>query len=291
MDDLFTTISTTYLKAAKDRDDESLFTESNPSRHTPTQAQPVQITTPDAALDGLKAQPDYGQLISILKYLCRSPGATGSFSLHTPSPTSAAVIHTLVTEIAPNYWTLFQEHSEEGDAGSRELQLFVDCLRSVAGINALVANVKALLQEIKLSARDSKRPDSKLHISIFIELLATVLHGNEAIRRVWSASTTGLHAEALRTAQSQSLLSILTSGKLLSVAAEAAATIGHDGVKQDCRWLADGPDFSRWLGRNIVACVRSQHQEPPVLFCSSLFHRGLSLGYAGESHTSTVCSS
>ncbi|KAI6783754.1 DNA replication checkpoint protein-like protein [Emericellopsis cladophorae] len=280
MDELFTPISTTYLKAAKDRDDETLFTESKPSGHAHAQAQPVQITTPDAALDGLKAQPDYDQLISILECLCRSPGATSPFSLHTPSPTSAAIIHTLVTEIAPNYWIVLQDHSNEDDAGVHDLELFVDCLRSVAGINALVANVKALLQEIKLSARDSKRPDSKLHISIFIELLATVLHGNTAIRRVWFASTTGLHSEALRTAQSQSLLSILTSGKLLSVAAEAVSVIGHDGVKQDCRWLADGPDFSRWLGSNIVACVRSQHQEPPLLFCSSLFHRGLSLGYA-----------
>jgi telomere length regulation protein len=289
MDDILTPVSTTYLKPRKD--EEPLFTEvKSPRTVEPSPPKPIAISSADDALDALRSQPDYSSLISVLNVLSRDHGDASSFRLHVPSPKGAAIVQTLVTEIAPNYWTLLYEDSEKDHvyhggssvSDSRDLELFLQCLRSVTGINALVSHLKALIQGFMSSSRDSRRPDVSLHISIFLDILAAVLRGDSAIRQIWIASSSELGTQALKKVQSQALVSILTSGKLVSVTGEAAEILGRDQVRVETRWITDGLEVSKWIGRNVASWANTEPEDTGLQFCSDLFQRAMSLGYPGE---------
>lgn len=272
MDHLLTPVSTTYLKS--NNDDEPLFTEVKPNIKVEPLSKPATVSSQNEALEVLKAQPDYDSLISTLKYLNRA------HSLHTPGPKSAAVVQTLVTEIAHNYWVLLSEGSKDGD--SRDLELFVASLRSVTGINALVSHLGALLRESRLFDRDAKRPDITMHLAIFLDIIASVLSGDDTILTIWAASTAELATEALKKVQSQALLSVLTSGRLVSVAGEAATLVDKDQLGTATLWVTDALEISRWIGRNVVRWVRVQSDRASLQFCSTLLQRAMSLGYSGE---------
>ena len=279
MDDLLTPVTTTYLKPRKD--DEPLLTEVTSPKPIELPSRPGRVSSADDALDALRSQPDYDTLVAVLRFLTRDRQDAGAFRLHVPSPKSAAIVQTLVTEIAPNYWELLREGSEDG-SGSHDLDLFIRCLRSVTGINALVSHLKALIHEAKSSSKESKRPDISLHLGIFLDILAAVLKGDRAVQQIWTASTSELGTQALKKVQSQALLSILTGGKLVSVTGEAAGVLGRDQVRQGTQWVTDGLEVSKWLGRNIASWAKTGPEDTELQFCSDLFQRAMSLGYSGK---------
>lgn len=292
MDDLLTPVSKTYLKPRQD--DEPFLTEVKPTKLVQPVDKTLDISSADEALDILRNQPDYESLISVLKFLRPNRRVQTAFSLQTPSPKSAAIVQSLVTEIAPNYWALLYEGSgddTEKDNDHHHLDLFVSCLRSVTGINAIVSHLKSLLQESKSGNRELKRPDVQLHLSVFLGLLATILKGANSIRTLWETSISDLATESLKKAQSQALRSILTSGKLVSVAAEASDIIGRDQLRTETQWIIEGSEVTKWIGLNITSWVKTHPPQDQLHFCSDLFHRALSLGYSGmflQCHSSSI---
>lgn len=285
MDELLTPVRTTYFKG-KHR--EQLVVEARlPARL------PSTIATADDALSVLKSQPDYEALIAVLRFLLPD-SASAAFDIRLPSPKSAAITLVLVTEIAPNYWTLLQEGSCSPATGPAaadsskppvtDLACFVRCLRSIAGINAVVGQIKALIEESKGGRRDVPRPDISLHLGLFLDLLAATLEGSDSVCQLWRSSTGILADAASKKVQSQCLTSIITNGKISSLSAEGAKVIGTDHVPNRAQWLTDGAEFSRWLGRNVVAWARNLSDDATELQAMvDVFQRCLSLGYAGES--------
>ncbi|KAG6011778.1 hypothetical protein E4U41_005442, partial [Claviceps citrina] len=223
---------------------------------------------------------------------------SSAFHIHAPSPQSAAIAHVLVTEIAPNYWTLLHEASparddDDASAASDDAGRLVRCLQSVTGLNAIVGHVKALLlvvgaEESQTSGRPGRRhahpprSDVKLHLAIFLHLLATLLEGGDAVRHLWHSSTASLADAGSRKVQTQLLVSLLTGGKVPSLAGETARVLGADAVPPSARCLADGLDFSRWMARNVAAWAKRlpPGHGPELESCVDVFQRSLSLGYA-----------
>lgn len=284
MDDLLTPISTTYLKSKKE--DEPFFTEVKPPRVVTKTAKPTRISSADDVVDLLRNQPGYDELVSALNFLT-TPRGSNTFHLQAPGPKSAAIVHLLVTEIVPNYWTLLLEGSAEDDAGvgssrPRDAELLIRCLRSVTGINAIVAHARALTREWNTGNKDSRRPDLSLNLGIFLDLLAALLEGNESVRTIWTASTTHLSDVALKKAQSQTLLSLITSGRIVSVAAEALGVVGREDVRPATRWITEGVQFSKWAARNVASWAKHSPEEVELQCCFEVFQRGMSLGYAGK---------
>ncbi|RFU77722.1 hypothetical protein TARUN_4501 [Trichoderma arundinaceum] len=279
MDELLTPVSTTYLKPRKDA--KPLLSEVSSSKRVTEITKVSQIGSPDEVLELLRNQPDYDSLVQILKYLTKNTGQSDSFHVHVPGPKSAAIIHVLVTEIASNYWTLLKEGGDNDGAGDdgEDARLFVRCLQSVAGLNAVLAHLKALIKEHTLGSKESKRPDLVLHVNIFLDLLATALDGDNAIRTLWIASTEKLSTQTLKKVQSQMLLSLLTSGRVLSTAAEAIEIVAPDYSRTNPIWLADGTKFSQWLAHNVITWAEVIKSESESQFCSDIFQRGMSLGY------------
>lgn len=284
MDDLLTPVSTTYLRSRSQHDDEPLLSEVKPSKKLDNPSRPAKISSVDEALDTLKSQPDYDSLILALRFLVPPSKSSGDFHIHTPSPKSAAVVQTLVTEIAPNYWVLLsgRDASNEAHGNAGDLNLFIESLRSVTGVNAVVSHIRALTREERTASKESKRPDIPMYLTIFLDLLSAILKGDRTIRNLWTASTTELPTQALKKVQSHALLSVLTSGKLISATGEAAEIVGTHDLRDDFEWVADGLRMSRWLGQNIASWAQSEPTDSERSFCADLFQRAISLGYPGK---------
>ncbi|KAH7170773.1 telomere length regulation protein-domain-containing protein [Dactylonectria macrodidyma] len=283
MDELLTPISTTYLKP---RSEPELFlTEVKSTVSTQTTRRDRNVSSADDVLDILKNQPDYDSLITVLKFLT-SPGRTSDrFQFHVPGPKSAGIVSLLASEIAPNYWTLLLEGSTDDDAHSgeptsRDAELLLSCLRSITGLNATIAQIKALMQESRSTGKEAKRFDVSLNLKILLDLLAAILHGDDVVHDIWVASTEGVPNASMKKSQSQKLGSLLSNGQITSVSAEALSIIGTDGVLRESQWIADGVEYSKWVGRNIVALAKRQDNEEVLSFCSDLFQRSLSLSYS-----------
>lgn len=276
MDDLLTPVSTTYLKPRNEP--QQLLTEVKPIIEHKTI---TSISTPDEALDALKSQPDYDTLIAVLKFL---NGDTDGFSFQAPNPKSAAIVHLLVSEIVPNYYTLLVEGASEHDDSSEEphVELLLRCLRSSTGLNATMTQIRALIQESRLGGKEEKRSDISLNIGILLDMLASLLRGFESIRDIWASSVKRLTNAGLRRVQSQKLGSLLTNGQIVSVSAEALEIAGRDRVRNESQWIADGLEYSRWMGNSIVSWVKSSPGAEEMTFCSDLFQKSLSLHHSGK---------
>ncbi|KAH7162888.1 telomere length regulation protein-domain-containing protein [Dactylonectria estremocensis] len=283
MDELFTPVSTTYLKPRNEP--ELLLTKVKSTVSTQTTNEHRTVSSADDVLDILKNQPDYDTLIAVLKFL-NSPGRTSDrFQFHVPGPKSAGIVNLLVSEIASNYWTLLLEGSNDDDARSGgitspDAELFLNCLRSVTGLNATIAQIKALTQESRAGGKESKRSDVSLSLNILLDLLAAVLDGDDSVHDIWAASTEGIPSASMKKAQSQKLGSLLSNGQMTSVSAEALSIIGTAGVRRETQWIANGVEYSKWVGRNIVALAKRQDNGEELSFCSDLFQRSLSLSYS-----------
>jgi hypothetical protein len=277
MEGLFTPVSTTYLKP---RADEPAQQHLIPVKKKPSPALKVNVDSVDDALDALRSQPDYDALSSVLKFLTSKTSKDG-FNINAPGPKSAAAVQLLVTEIAPNYWALLSEDLEDKD-------WFLRCLRGVTGINAILSHIRVLISDSK-AGRGPSGPapagERSLYLGIFLDLLAAILQGDHVIQSIWSSSVGRLSNEAQRRAQSQALLTLLASGKLVSLAGEASSILGREHESRDSNWIGDGSEMSRWIGQNIITWARSAAQtddsDDQVQFCSTLFQRSLSLGYSG----------
>ncbi|KYK56858.1 hypothetical protein DCS_03864 [Drechmeria coniospora] len=274
MDELLTPVSTTYLRSK--RETKSLLSEENSSDKIQDEKAIPNVSSADAALEVLKNQPGYDGLTATLRYLTKDDSPS-SFQLQVPSPKSAAIIQVLVTEIVPNYWTLLQEGSAD-DGEPADLDLLLQCLRTVTGLNAVMAHIKAVIREATISGQRTKQIGLDVNLEIFLHLLTALLDGEDSLRTIWVASTSGLSGATQTKVQSQNLVSFITTGKVVSLAAEAL-DIASKKIPSGTLWIADGIEFSGWVGRNIVSWSSMQPNEEEVSFISKVFHRSMSLGY------------
>ncbi|KAK1996313.1 telomere length regulation protein [Colletotrichum falcatum] len=283
MDDFFTPVSKTYLKG---RPEEPLLQESKPSKKPAQIAQQdSSITTVEDALERLKNQPDYDSLIAVLSSLDHGTVAAAGFKVATPSPEAAQIVQCLVAEIVPNYWPLLKEEASENSStqdvdSPRDLDLLLRCLRSVTGLNAVITRMRALIQESKATAQAVKRPDLALDIGVLLEVCSTVLGKDEHLAMLWTASSSGLGSMAGRRPMAHEFTALIAGGRLVSVAAEADAVANTDRIARNSIWIADGQEYSKWLGRSIAYWAKSNISSDDAKLCSEVFTRSLRLGYS-----------
>ncbi|KAJ4271719.1 telomere binding protein [Fusarium torreyae] len=285
MDDLLTPVSTTYLKPRNDP--KPLFTEVKTTSSTHKEQKSIDtISTSDEAIDALKSQPDYDSLVAVLQFLSSNKPASDGFLFSAPSPKSASIVHLLVSEIAPNYWALLIEGAVDGDSQQhtapfpKDAELFLSCLRSLTGLNAIITQIRALIQESRLGGKEEKRTDLSLSTGILLSLLAAILGSDGSIPALWSTSTKGISNATLQRVQSQKLGSIITNGQIVSTSAEALEIIGDDRARAETQWVADGLQYSKWLGNSLVSWVLSSPQVDAMIFSSELFQKSLSLHHS-----------
>ncbi|KAM3555388.1 hypothetical protein ARSEF4850_006019 [Beauveria asiatica] len=277
MDDFLTPLSTTYLKGRDVLEPVDLAPAALEESHAP-----VVITTLDEAIETFKNQPDYNSLLSTLKFLCDNSDTVTD----CPSPHLAAVVHLLVTEVTPNYWTLLLESSTPSSDGSisedSDAGLLLRLLSNLTGLKAIVSHINSLLAEARHRRKDVSSQDIHLHLSIFLDVLASLLRGPNSIRRIWIASVQKLPDAAMRKSQSQTLNSLLASSRVLSLASEASNLIGLDKLKDTTKYIADGPEYVRWISTNITSWAKLASTDLEFRSCSDIMQRAMSLGYQND---------
>ncbi|EQB50043.1 telomere length regulation protein [Colletotrichum gloeosporioides Cg-14] len=274
----FTPVSTTYLKA---RPADSPHQESE----TVSKAKPAipntKVDTVEIALETLKNQPDYDTLISVLQSLDHGRIAKSGFKISKPSPEAAQIIQCLISEIIPNYWPLLKEDASTSEAGQgTDLELLLKSLRNVTGLNAAIIRLKALIQESKAAAKDVKRPDLAINLNVLIEVCSTVLERDDCLAALWDASSAGLDTVVQRRPMAHEFAALLAGGRLVSVAAEADVLANPDRASRNSLWVADGQQYSKWLGRSIAYWAKCDISSDDTKLCAEIFARSLRLGYS-----------
>lgn len=272
MEELFTPISTTYLKA---KSEEPQLQESRTHQNETTKVVSIaSIESLEDAIEALRSQPDYDTLVKTLRYISSKPTA------HTPSPQTAALIQTIITEIVPNYWPLLIEGSESEDArGKGDIDLLVGCLQNITGLNAVVANINSLLQQVEQTTGPNQNSDLILHLVSFIQLIGLLLQSPSSLWDIHTASVGKLPDGQQKKLQTQALTSLTAGGRILSVISAAIDKIGKDKVPGTCHWLGDGVKYTEWIAQNVTTTIQT-HPDAKE-FCFGLVQRCMSLGYSG----------
>ncbi|KAK9413047.1 putative Telomere length regulation protein-domain-containing protein [Seiridium unicorne] len=276
MEDLLTPVSRVYRKIDHDAE---LLPVSVSAKPIVSPQPKFKSTSPDEALEVLKGQPDHEQLISVLKYLRHGSRGNHAFNVLRPSPQAAQIVHVLVTDIVPNYWTLLRDDSGDQSENS-DSKLLLDSLGSVTGVNALLASLKTLLQQAKTDPNGLKQSHYVLNLGSVTDILDHLLRPRDQIKRIWHSAKASEDNPGKARALRQEFVSQIAGGKIVSLSAEAEILLQESGKHKGSFWLADGKEYVRWLGRNLIDWVLADHENDTIKICAELFTKSMKLGYA-----------
>lgn len=243
-------------------------------------------TSPEDALETLRNKPEYDSLMSVLRYLSnRQQPEPAGFDIRRPSPISAQLVQVLVSETVPNYWAILKEDSPTAKHSTQGLLL--SCLRSIAGINAVLSRLGATIQEARSesSARSGgKRPDLSLDLSVLLDLLHSLLKEGDCVLSIWNSATAGTYKRGRLRPIEQELLALFGSGKIVSLAAEAEALVREGSSKKDADgyWIGNALQYTQWIGENLANSLLSDSASDVAKFFSGLFAKALGLGHSGR---------
>lgn len=165
MESLLTPVSVIYKKQEPKNEDALVeISTSSPliQPENETRQNPIHISSTEEALETLKNQPSFNDLKSVLDFFERET----NFSISSPSPLAAQLVHVLVSEVIPNYWSILHESSGKSKRNkhSHILKLLLDSVRSITGINAILLNLKRLTQQSKETKKNigGKLPENQV---------------------------------------------------------------------------------------------------------------------------------
>lgn len=243
------------------------------------------IDSPEDALTVLRSKPDLGLLVEVLRWLTIDSRQDHDFTVKRPSPKAAQIIFALVNITVSDYWQILNLKGANGHA--RERHMLILCLRSVSGIGAVISRLRLLISQFKDSESQKIIPIAAKAQPMYdlIEVLEQILHGEDFIMSIWEDINDCIQMSSLRSLQWKELLSLIASGKLLSIASEASFVLNDTDLSvKDKSWAADGGAFSTWLGGNIQFMNKGLPSDDVEgrRALSQLLSKALNLGYKGR---------
>lgn len=234
-------------------------------------------------IDLLKSNPDREQLSAILAFIdpFSKTQASRDFDLRLASPITAQILQLLVSTTIPTHWGLLDSKQSKGkDLKSRAALL--RCLSSVAGIGSLLAQLRTLIGTARASAHQAQGSSSQLAIQEVLAVLAALTEPKDFILRLYS-DISKIYDKTRQQVAWRELVSLVAAGKILSTAAEALTVLDATSVSSS-HWIATGPQYAVWIGRNVAHMAVKLNQEDKSGWSSLalLTGRSLSLGYTGE---------
>ena len=246
-----------------------------------TKNQVFTITSPEDALEALKSNPDFATLTRALRWLRWTAPKVGDFDVKKPGPKAAQVIFTLVSDIIPNYWETLS--GEDGEVKN----LLIQCLSSVAGVGALTSRLHFLLSLMKDVTKPAQvTSTSKAQaLETVIDFFETLLAKRDFVTTIWHGiKGCNLH-ESQQSLQWKEFVSLVASGKVLSIASEASLTLTDYSPRIKAgSWVGDGNQYASWLGRCVehtIEAVKDDDVEGHKAL-SQLLSKALTLGYTGQ---------
>ena len=233
----------------------------------------------DDAREILRSQPEVEDLDAVLQYLQYGIEGKHDFNIRVPGPKASQIINVLVTVTIPDLWQPLQQKRLSAQHTKLKSNLIAS-LTSVAGIGAL------LMQTRRLSTATVDQQNSLLVDTTSV--LASILVGRRVLANFLSDATKLPLTDAQRLVFWQEVTSLFAGSKIFSTMSQVYATHADlDGLKHSTRWLGDGPEYSKWLGKNISAVAigattPSIGDTPQMKMLSQVLKRGLNLGYRGK---------
>ncbi|KAI6791059.1 hypothetical protein KC363_g7152 [Hortaea werneckii] len=198
----------------------------------------IGCASPEDALHILRSQPDTETLLTILSQLKSGHGFTKLFSLAYPGPLQGQIVNALVTVITPTFWA---------SLNAKDGRLLVKCLSNITGLNAVIARLRALLND---SAADKSH-----ELQDLLGLSDLMLQGDDFLQGLWS----GLYAsgsEAIKQDLAwKELANLLGSARIVGIAAQAEDAVWQSKgkVRTKSLWLSNSAEYCTWIGRNIAS--------------------------------------
>lgn len=242
--------------------------------------------SPADALEILRNEPDYDTLIATLQYLANE---TSDVNITSPSAHASQLVHVLVSDIAPSYWSILQEPESAQMKGrskrSSDLKLFLFCLRSVTGLNSIILSLKQAIQQSQQPKKSIGGGNVRDVLSRLLQVMSKLLEGDETIqlisKRIWHSSDTAQKQKALW----NEFLSVAAGGRILGTCAQADDIV-NDLSKDlhEKHWVSDGALYSKWLAKNITNWARNIQLDSDDVWkcCGELLSKSLRLGYNGK---------
>jgi len=254
---------------------------------TENQHAPQTIQTPDEALEVLRSKPDKWQLGRALQFLERQDI---NFNIKLPGPKAALLINVLVTTIIPDYWASLDDESDTTQTGQIpehgwQQHLLVTCLRSVAGLGAILAQLRSLITASLDGVDKTASFGLSQYLKSLLDILWKILAPDDFLTQSWNDIYNPALKPAQRTLLWKELASILASGKIPSLSAEASDILRErsDMIEDDV-WIASSKNYSVWLGHSIVhlASMTAVEDEGRWASLAQLVAKSYSLGYTGK---------
>ena len=221
-------------------------------------------SSPQGWLSLLRSQPNLEDVLATLRLIAPGESSSGTFRIDIPGPLQAQIVGALVTTVVADFWPSFT---------AREKDVLAACLRNIPGINALVARIRRLSSTLS----ESNENFSADVLQNLIDLTELVVSGSETITRIWSRLDASELDQVNRKLLWKEASTLFASGKLIAVIAQAEDAIKSTTSFQKASWLANGAQYSAWLGRNIsqlaslTGCLEcSAHSDAAMLLSKSL---------------------
>ncbi|ORY57471.1 telomere length regulation protein [Pseudomassariella vexata] len=277
MEELLTPVSQTYRRPTDEAEllTVSKYTTAKPVTETRSE---FKGSSPEEALEALKSQPGHETLLSVLAYLQKGVNGKHPFNVKTPSPQGAQIVHVLVTEIVPNYWTVLNEGSSSKKR-STAADCLVSCLQSIPGINAGLAYLRALIREAKSNPQGLKQSHAAFNLGFVLELLSQILQYDDEAKRIWSSISSSVDNPSKLRPLRQEFISLIASGKILSLCAEGEDVLKEADNLDNPLWVADAKEYVLWLGRNLVSWTKSADSVDEFKLVADILSRALKLGH------------
>ena len=250
-----------------------------------TEKTKVSLDSPEHALDILKSKPDNQELDRVLRWLKSTVSHHEGFNIKVPGPKASEIIYILISDIIPIYWVT--KHESAVSDQSRGNNLLVYCLSSVAGLGAIVSRLRLLLSHLKdpQGQSDVSGIRKTQPVELLIDVLEAILGNNGFVLSIWNDINAWSLQPSQKSLQWKEFISLVASGKLLSIASEATATVKNsESSVSPGSWVGGGHKYAAWLGSNVQhmlgASVASDFEGPKML--SQLLKKALILGYIGQ---------
>lgn len=273
MGDFLTEVKTVTLRQ-KPQQDKPLLEEVQPAKPL-VRSHHAAISSPEDVLEILRSQPDTDFLEDVLIYLNRRQNQNG-FNIRVPSPSSAKIINELVSTTIPDFW--------ESLDGLRNL--FIETLRNIASIGAIVARLRLLISQYKPNKQDVQSSDAARPILVLISVLSQILETDDLSSRVFADMNRLVESQTKRDLLWKEYVASVASGRIVSAVAQAEVATNTAASISQRSWLSEGPKYSAWLGRNVAQIVQqasSSTGENVFKAAAQLCGKAFSIGYGGQS--------
>ena len=245
----------------------------------------VSLSSPGDALDILKSKPDHEELDGVIRWLKSTVSHHEGFNMKVPGPKASEIIYILISDILPIYWV--SKHDSTVSDQNRRKTLLVNCLSSVAGLGAVVSRLRLLLSQLKdpRSQSDISGIRKTQPVELLLDLLEAILGYNGFVLSIWNDINTWILQSSQKSLQWKEFISLVASGKLLSIASEATAILNNVELSVGAgSWVGNGHHYAAWLGSNVQhmleASAAGDLEGPKML--SQLLKKAFTLGYIGQ---------